>query len=815
MAKITSTIGITDKASSTLYNVAESMDDLIDKAKLVSSASGTMSIKAQKMAPSLNRAITQYQTMVNKQEDVNAKIDLMNAKSKQIRAELSRENSLYQKNEQKIGKLNVALMAVENQKQKLIRDSDILVDRMEKQAKEADNIANKMKDIDKNPTGKNLTSFGEKLVILNQGLELLKKGAAAVGKAFDYVDNLTQMKARLNLVNDGLQTTAELQNMIYRAANDSRGSYEAMANSVAKLGLLAGDAFISNKEIVGFTDLLNKAFTVSGAGEQEKSSAMYQLTQAMSSGKLQGDEFRSIMENAPMLADAIAKYIGKSKGELKELAAEGAITSDIIKAALFQAGDDINAKFAEMPMTFGQAATSIRNTWDYSMQQVADKINDALNNSAVQTAIQNIQNVIMVLGAVIGNTVSFILEAIGWVTAWIEANQPIVIGALAGIAFYIGVVTVEALAAAIPKIYEYAVAWLAAHWQMLAIIGVVGLVIGVLVTLKAPLSIIVAVVGLLVVALAAWKIAQWAVNGAMYACPLVWIIALVVGLIVAIFAFMQWMAKATGLANSGLGMIAGGVNVVIQFFKNLGLEVANIALGIWNALGACADNIGIAFKNVISSIKSWFYGLLETVMNVIKGIAETLNKLPFVDIDVSGLTSKAKEYANKKAEAEGAKEEFKSVTDEFNKGMNTFEAFADGWVSDAFNQGAAWGDAVQSKIEGMLGSFDPNSLMNQTTQGMDMQGFDMSDMINAAGNLPVSIEQDKTGNKEEDISDEDLKMLKDIANRDYMLNYKHITPNVNINFGDVRETADVNAIRDELQTMMENELSELYVVEEA
>ena len=815
MAKITSTIGITDKASSTSYNVAESMDDLIDKAKLVSSASGTMSIKAQKMAPSLNRAITQYQTMVNKQEDVNAKIDLMNAKSKQIRAELSRENSLYQKNEQKIGKLNVALMAVENQKQKLIRDSDILVDRMEKQAKEADNIANKMKDIDKNPTGKNLTSFGEKLVILNQGLELLKKGAAAVGKAFDYVDNLTQMKARLNLVNDGLQTTAELQNMIYRAANDSRGSYEAMANSVAKLGLLAGDAFISNKEIVGFTDLLNKAFTVSGAGEQEKSSAMYQLTQAMSSGKLQGDEFRSIMENAPMLADAIAKYMGKSKGELKELAAEGAITSDIIKAALFQAGDDINAKFAEMPMTFGQAATSIRNTWDYSMQQVADKINDALNNPAVQTAIQNIQNAIMVLGAVIGNVVTFILDAVGAITTWIENNQPIVIGALAGIAFYIGVVTVEAIAAAIPKIIEYGLAWMAAHWQMMLIIGVVGLVIGVLVALKAPLSIIVAVIGLLVVALAAWKIAQWLVNGAMYACPLVWIIALVVGLIVAIFAFMQWMAKATGLANSGLGMIAGGVNVVIQFFKNLGLEVANIALGIWNALGACADNIGIAFKNVISSIKSWFYGLLETVMNVIKGIAETLNKLPFVDIDVSGLTSKAKEYANKKAEAEGAKEEFKNVADEFNKGMNTFEAFADGWVSDAFNQGAAWGDAVQSKIEGMLGSFDPNSLMNQTTQGMDMQGFDMSDMINAAGNLPVSIEQDKTGSKEVDISDEDLKMLKDIANRDYMLNYKHITPNVNINFGDVRETADVNAIRDELQTMMENELSELYVVEEA
>lgn len=814
MAKITSTIGITDKASSTLYNVAESMDDLIDKAKLVSSASGTMGIKAQKMAPSLNRAITQYQTMVNKQEDVNTKIDLMNAKSKQIRAELVRENSLYQKNEQKIGKLNVALMAVENQKQKLIRDSDTLLGKMEQQAKEADNIANKMKDIDKNPTGKNLTSFGEKLVVLNQGLELLKKGGQALKGVFNYADQLTQTKSRLDMINDGLQSTAELQNLIYRAANDSRGSYQDMASAVAKLNLLAGDAFSSNKETVAFTNLLNKAFTVSGAGEQEKSSAMYQLTQAMSSGKLQGDEFRSIMENAPMLADAIAKYIGKSKGELKELAAEGAITSDIIKAALFQAGDDINAKFEEMPMTFGQAATSIKNTWDYSMQQVADKINEALNNPAVQTAIQNIQNAIMILGAVIGNVVTFILNAVGSITAWIEANQPIVIGALAGIAFYIGVVIIEAIAAAIPKIIEYGLAWMAAHWQMMLIIGVVGLVIGVLVALKAPLSIIVAVIGLLVVALAAWKIAQWLVNGAMYACPLVWIIALVVGLIVAIFAFMQWMAKATGLANSGLGMIAGGVNVVIQFFKNLGLEVANIALGIWNALCACADNIGIAFKNVIQSIKSWFYGLLETVMNVIKGIAETLNKLPFVDIDVSGLTAKAKEYANKKAEAEGAKEEFKNVADEFNKGMNTFEAFADGWVSDAFNQGAAWGDAVQSKIEGMLGSFNPDALMNQTTQGMPMQGYDMSDITNSAGNIPVSLEQDKTGNKEVDISDEDLKMLKDIATRDYMLNYKHITPNVNITFGDVRETADVEAIRDELQTMMENELAELYVVEE-
>ena len=163
-----------------------------------------------------------------------------------------------------------------------------------------------------------------------------------------------------------------------------------MAKSVAKLGLLAGDAFSSNDEMIAFSEMMTKSFKVSGASQQEISSATYQLTQAMAAGKLQGDEFRSIMENAPMLADAIAKYMGKSKGELKELSSEGVITADIIKAALFNAADDINAKYEEMPKTFGDAMTNIRNVASRYLQPVADKISEMLNSEEFNIILNNI-----------------------------------------------------------------------------------------------------------------------------------------------------------------------------------------------------------------------------------------------------------------------------------------------------------------------------------------------------------------------------------------------------------------------------------------
>lgn len=205
---------------------------------------------------------------------------------------------------------------------------------------------------------------------------LIRTAVAAFGakQIINLADTMTQTTARLDLINDGLQTTAELQDNIMASANRARTSYTTMADAVSKLGILAGDAFTSNDEMIAFTELMNKNFVIGGASIQEQTAAMYQLTQAMASGRLQGDEFRSIMENAPLLAQSIADYMGKTTGELREMSSQGLITADVIKNAMFASADETNKKFAQIPMTFSQMGTIVANTLLQTFQPVIQMI---------------------------------------------------------------------------------------------------------------------------------------------------------------------------------------------------------------------------------------------------------------------------------------------------------------------------------------------------------------------------------------------------------------------------------------------------------
>ena len=203
-------------------------------------------------------------------------------------------------------------------------------------------------------------------------------------------DQLTSIRSRINLINDGSQTTAEIMDKIYSAATRSRGSYIDMADSVAKLNMLAKDAFSSNDEAIYFVEQLNKQFKISGAGIQEASAAMYQLTQAMASGKLQGDEFRSIMENAPLLAQSIAKEMGMSVGQLKEMSSQGLITADIIKSALFNAAEETDARFGEIPMTFAEVGQSVQNELIQAFQPVLEQLSTLPQSGEFQAFIEGV-----------------------------------------------------------------------------------------------------------------------------------------------------------------------------------------------------------------------------------------------------------------------------------------------------------------------------------------------------------------------------------------------------------------------------------------
>lgn len=264
--------------------------------------------------------------------------------------------------------------------------------------------------------------------------------------AIKTTDQLTQLRARINLINDGTQSTAEIMDKVYQAANRSRGSYLDMADSVAKLNMLAKDAFSSNDEAIYFVEQLNKQFKIAGASVEETSSAMYQLTQAMAAGKLQGDEFHSIMENAPMLAQSIASEMGLTVGQLKEMSSQGLITADIIKSALFNSAEETNAKFAEIPLTFQDIGTQLQNDLITAFQPVMEQIGSmassdllagALNElafsfkvvaAAAQVAIAIIKGAFSALSVTIGVIKNVVTSFVGIFTTSMPAVRVAVVG---------------------------------------------------------------------------------------------------------------------------------------------------------------------------------------------------------------------------------------------------------------------------------------------------------------------------------------------------------------------------------------------------
>jgi len=235
----------------------------------------------------------------------------------------------------------------------------------------------------------------------------------AIQGVMDMSDTYSQTTARLGLMNDGLQTTAELQTEIFNAANDSHASYQSMSDMVSKLGLMAGDAFSGSDEIVDFAEQVSKQFVISGAGAGEASNAMLQLTQAMASGVLRGDELNSIFENSPTLIQTIADYLGVPIGEIRNMASEGEITADIIKNAMFKAANATDAKFEAMGMTFGQAWTIFQNKSNRAFQGVFTQMGQLANSDALDGFLDGLAGGVETAAGIvssIGNGIDFVFS---------------------------------------------------------------------------------------------------------------------------------------------------------------------------------------------------------------------------------------------------------------------------------------------------------------------------------------------------------------------------------------------------------------------
>ena len=569
------------------------------------------------------------------------------------------------------------------------------------------------------------------------------------GKILEMSDEITQTTSRLNMMNDGLQSTADLYNMVYVAAKDARGSLGDMASVVARFGNNAKDAFSSSAEVVQFANLVQKQMTIAGASTQEAANAELQLSQALGSGVLRGDELNSIFEQAPNLIQNIADYLDVPIGKIRSMAQDGELSADVVKQAVFAATDEINANFESMPMTWGQMWTVFQNNATMAFQPVLQRLNDLANTDGFQTFTTNAINDL----AVVAGVVLDIFEGIGSVGTFASDNWQI-IGPI-----------VEGVAAALTVYYG---------WQLLSTSAT-----------KAAAA------------------AQWIYNAAMNANPAA-IVAISIGALIVLIGILANKFTGTGhIAQSVFGMITGGINVVIQYFKNWGLTVADIFIGIWNAGGACATNVEIAFHNAISHVQALWYNMLSTALTVVSGICSALNKLPFVDFDYSGITGAADNYASKAAAAAGNTKDYASVPAAFSKGVKTYDTYQKGWVNDAYTAGAAWGDGVTSKIKNTLSS----KATNIPNANNYPNALASSNAATAANTADTAKNTAKTANTLS-ASSEDLKYLRDIADREYVNKFTTAQIKVEmINHNNVNNDMDLDGMAEHLRSKIEEEMN--------
>lgn len=564
------------------------------------------------------------------------------------------------------------------------------------------------------------------------------KGAVAayatvqtVGKALDLSDTLTSTTARLNLMNDGLQTTQDLQNMIYLSAERARGSYQATADAVSKLGLMAGDAFGSSEEIVAFMEQINKQFTIAGTEAAGIDAAMLQLTQAMGSGVLRGEEYNSILEQAPNIIQAIADYMEVPKGQLKDMAADGAITADIVKAAMFAAADETNEKFASMPKTFSQIWTSFQNTALMAFQPVLNRLNEIANSDAFQQFVNNAIGGLSAVASVSLEILNFLVNVADVVAnnwGWIS---PIIGGVTAALMAYYG--------------------------SRLAVNAVDMIGNGIHLATAAVMMIHAAATGTLTAATAAEIAAQNGLNGALLACPITWIVMGVIALIAVLLAVTNAIAQVTGVTQSGVGIITGVIAVGGAFILNTIISLINsvITLGVsfWNMLANFAAAFGLIFNDPIAAIEVMFLSLFNFIVSIVSSAAGILDTIFGSDLQsaVQGFQDKIQTQINTTVENAGGNKP--KTLDPSDYTMDRIS------YGDAFSMGADFGDGV---VGGISDFFNKTFNMDSVAPSVDLSdytagiGDGVKDIAGNTGAIKNSL----------DITDEDLKYLRDIAEQE-------------------------------------------------
>lgn len=570
------------------------------------------------------------------------------------------------------------------------------------------------------------------------------KGAVAayatvqtVGKVLDLSDTMIQTNARLNLIVDDGGSVEELQNKIYASAQNARGSYLATADAVAKLGMQAANAFNSNDELIAFTELLNKQFVNAGTAAQGVDSVMLQLTQSMAAGKMQGEEFNAVMENASLIVQDIQRYFEEVQGidasNIKELASEGKITADVIKNAMFYAADETNAKFESMPMTFGQVWQSFQNTALMAFQPVLQKMNELANSEAFNAMVENGIIAVATLAGLVLNVFDMMAQAGSFVSENWSIISPIIYGVADALAVYYGYLLITKAIEAISTGVKIALA--VASYAHAAATG-------------AEAS-----------ATAAATAAQYGLNTALLACPITWIIVLIIALIALFYAAVAAVNKFAGTSVSATGIICGVFAVAGAFIGNLFVTLINFVIDIfvvlWNFIAAFANFFANVFNDPVAAIARLFFDLVDTILSLLQSLASAIDTI--FGSNLAGAVS-------------GWRDSLGGWVDStFGKGTEVMaKVNASDYHLDRFEYSGAWdaGYSFGEGIEDTISNFDPSSLFNTNIPSAS----DYADLSNYTGSIGDGVGDiaDNTGSIKDslDITEEELKYMRDIAEQE-------------------------------------------------